>query len=74
MFAVLNIETGDFYSESPTLKREFKRAGIPWINGSVLPCFARPYARYRDALRRSQWISDTTHCICAVVHLSDFTA
>ncbi|MBI5658033.1 MAG: hypothetical protein HZC43_00410 [Nitrosomonadales bacterium] len=69
MFAVLNIESGDYHSESPALKREFKRAGIPWVNGSILPSFARPYTRYRDALRRSQKVSDRTGCACAVVPL-----
>lgn len=69
MFAVLNVETGDFYSESPTLKNEFKRSGIRWINGSILPCFARRYERFWDALRRSQNLSDATGCVCAVVSL-----
>lgn len=54
MFAVLNVETGDFYSESPILKREMKHTGMHWNNASILPCFARPYSRYRDALKRSQ--------------------
>lgn len=69
MFAVLNIETGDFYSESPTLKKEVKSTGRRWNNSSILPCFARPYNRYRDALRRSQKVSDRTGCVCAVVPL-----
>ena len=67
MFAVLNLETGDFYSESPALKKEAKRAGMPWNNTSILPCFARPYTRHRDALRRSQKLSNRTGCVCAVV-------
>lgn len=67
MFAVLNVETGDFYSESPVLKKEAKHAGMPWNNRSILPCFARPYSRYRDALKRSQRLSDATCCVCAVV-------
>ena len=69
MYAVLNIETGDFYSESPTLKKEVKSTGRRWDNSSILPCFARPYARFRDALRRSQKFSDCTGCMCAVVPL-----
>lgn len=66
MFAVLNIETGDFYSESPALKNEMKRAGMRWSNGSILPRFARRYARYKDALRRSQSLSNRIGCVCAV--------
>lgn len=69
MFAVLNIETGDFYSESPALKKEAKRAGKRWNNASVLPCFARRYEHHKDALRRSQKVSDKTDCVCAVVTL-----
>lgn len=67
MYAVLNVETGDFYSESPVLKSEAKRAGVRWNNASILPRFARRYTRYQDALRRSQSLSDKTGCICAVV-------
>jgi hypothetical protein len=74
MFIVLNMETGDFYSESPALKVEAKRAGIRWDHRSILPRFARPYARYSDAVKRSQRLSDATHSICAVVRLADFTA
>ena len=69
MFAVLNVETGDFYSESPTLKNEAKRTGRRWDYTSILPCFARPYARNKDALRRSQKLSNQTGCVCAVVAL-----
>lgn len=70
MFAVLNIENGDFYSESPTLRNEVKRAGMRWDNTSMLPCFARPYARFRDALRRSQKLSEITGRKCIVVPLT----
>lgn len=47
MFAVLNVDTGDFYSESPALKNEAKRAGRRWDNTSILavlraPLFALP--------------------------------
>ncbi len=70
MFAVLNVETGDFYSESPELKNEARRAGMPWDNRSILPRFAHPYARYQDALRRSQKVADQTGCVCAVVDLT----
>lgn len=69
MFAVLNVETGDFYSESPALKKEAKRAGLTWNNTSILPAFARPFNRYMDALRRSQRLSNQTGCVCAVVTL-----
>lgn len=71
MFAVLNIETGDFYSGSPALKNEAKRTGIRWDNTSILPCFARSYSRYREALKRSQQLSNATHCICAVVTIGE---
>lgn len=70
MYAVLNMETGDFYSESPVLKTEAKRAGKRWDCSSILPCFARRYTRHQDALRRSQKLSDSTDCICAVMPLS----
>lgn len=69
MFVVLNVETGDFYSESPILKKEAKRAGLTWNNASLLPAFARPFKRHMDALRRSQKLSDQTGCVCAVVTL-----
>ncbi|NCN88831.1 MAG: hypothetical protein GW936_05260 [Gallionella sp.] len=69
MFAVLNIDTGDFYSESPAIKKEAKRIGKRWDNASVLPCFARRYAHHKEALRRSQKVSNKTGCICAVVTL-----
>lgn len=55
MFAVQNIETGDFYSESPTLKTEVKHAGMLWNNTSILPCFARPYTRYKDVATIFKW-------------------
>ncbi|MBI5431164.1 MAG: hypothetical protein HY938_12025 [Nitrosomonadales bacterium] len=71
MFAVFNVETGDFYSESPALKNEAKRTGMRWNNASILPCFARPYSRYREALKRSQRLSNATRCICAVVTLGE---
>ena len=69
MFAVLNVETGDFYSESPALRNEAKRTGRRWDYTSILPLFARPFKRYMDALRRSQWLSNQTGCVCAVVTL-----
>ncbi|MDZ4201458.1 MAG: hypothetical protein U1C96_04830 [Gallionella sp.] len=69
MFAVLNVETGDFYSESPALKNEAKRAGKRWDNTSLLPTFAFPFKRPIDALRRSQQLSNQTGCMCAVVSL-----
>ena len=70
-FAILNIETGDFYSESPTLKNEVKRAGMLWNNTSIITAFARRYVRYKDALRRSQKLSNRTGCTCAVVALPE---
>jgi hypothetical protein len=69
MFAVLNIDTGDFYSESPVLKNEAKRTGSRWNNTSVLPCFARRFMRHKDALRRSQKLSNQTGSLCAVITL-----
>lgn len=70
MYAVLNIETGDFYSESPALKWEAKLTGRRWDCTSILPTFARRYARHQDALRRSQKLSDSSDCVCAVVPLA----
>lgn len=69
MFAVLNIQTGYLYSESPALKNQAKRAGMRWNNTSVTLAFARRYTRHKDALRQSQKLSDRTSCICAVVGL-----
>jgi hypothetical protein len=69
MFAVFNMETGDFYSESPVLKAEAKRNGQRWNNTSILPVFACRYARFKDALRRSQRLSERTGCVCAVLWL-----
>lgn len=71
MFAVLNVTQGYFYSESPILKNEAKHAGMRWDNTSILPSFARRYARYRDALRRSLKLSNATGCICDVVVITD---
>jgi len=71
MFAVLNVTRGDFYSESPTLKNEFKRAGMRWDNASIIPAFARRYTRFKDALRRSQKVSNSTGCVCEVVVITD---
>lgn len=69
MFAVLNVDTGDFYSESPELKKEAKHAGSRWNNTSLLPAFARRFPLYKDALRRSQRLSNKTGCVCAVITL-----
>lgn len=70
-FAILNVETGDFYSESPVLKNEAKRAGLTWNHTSILPAFARRYACIKDAIRRSQQLSDQTDSVCAVVDLRE---
>ena len=69
MFAILNIDTGDFYSESPSLRNEAKRAGRHWNYSSILPSFARRFARFQDALRHSQKLSNNTGNVCAVVLL-----
>lgn len=69
MFVVLNVETGDFYSESPILKNQAKHAGMPWNRRSILPCFARPYTHPKEALRRSQQLSNLTGCVCAVISM-----
>lgn len=60
MFVVLNVETGDFYSESPALENEAKRAGKCWDNTSLLPAFARRYYRFKDAVRRVQRLINKT--------------
>lgn len=70
-FAILNVETGDFYSESPALKNEAKRTGRSWDNTSILPTFARRYARFKEAIRRSQQVSNNTGRVCAVVVIND---
>lgn len=71
MFAILNVETGDFYSESPALKNEARRTGRRWGGSSILPDFARRYTRYKDALHRSQKLSDQTGCVCAVLAINE---
>ena len=70
MFAILNVETGDFYSESTALKNEAKHAGKRWDNTSSFPGFARRYTRFKEALCQSQKTSDRTGCVCAVVFLT----
>ena len=70
-FAVLNVDQGYFYSESPFLRKEAKRAGIPWDNCSILPTFARRYVRFTEAMRRSRQISNKTGYICEVVVIND---
>lgn len=70
-FAILNVETGDFYSESPALKNEAKRAGRRWDNTSILPTFARRYTRFTEAIRRSNQLSSKTGCVCEVVIIND---
>jgi hypothetical protein len=71
MFAVLNVDSDYFYSESPVLKNEAKRLGLRWDNRSLLPRFARRYMRHKDALHRSQKISNLTGCVCAVMALPE---
>jgi len=66
-FVIINADTGDFYSESPTLKNEAKQTGRCWDNTSIIPAFARRYTRFIDALRRSQKLSNQTGCVCSVV-------
>jgi len=70
-FAILNVDNGDFYSESPALKNEAKRTGRRWDNTSILPTFARRYTRFIDAIRRSQQLSNKTGCVCEVVIIND---
>ena len=70
-FAILNVDTGYFYSESPTLKKVARRSGIRWDGSSIFPTFARRYTRHKDALRRSQKLSDLTGCVCAVMALPE---
>lgn len=70
-FAILNVETCDFYSESPTLKNEAKRTGRRWDNTSELPTFARRYACFKDAARRSQQLFNKTGCVREVVVVND---
>lgn len=70
-FAILNVDTGYFYSESPILKKEAKRAGIRWDCSSILPTFARRYIRFTEAIRRSQQLSNKTGCVCEVVIIND---
>lgn len=64
---IQNIDTGDFYSESPVLEDEARRTGRKWKNNSILPCFAKRYARRKDALRRSRELSEQTGCMFDVI-------
>ena len=53
-FIVMDFESGDFYSESPALKREAKHAGRYWDNTSILPQFAYRFTSFKEAIRRAQ--------------------
>lgn len=53
-FIVMDIASGDFYSESPTLKRQAKSAGRCWNSTSVLPQFAHRFISFKEAVRRAQ--------------------
>lgn len=70
IFVIINVDTGDLYSESPILKKEAKSTGRSWGSTCILPRFARRYKRFKDALRRSQKLSDCTGCVFAVVPLA----
>ena len=70
-FAILNVDKGNFYSESPTLKNEARRIGKRWDNTSILPTFARRYTRFTEAIRRSQQLSNKSGCVCEVVIIND---
>lgn len=71
MFAIFNSDQGTFYSESPALRKEAKRTGSRWDNLSLLPTFARRYARAKDAFRRSQQLSNRTGCAWDVVVITE---
>jgi len=60
MFAVFNLETGDFYSESPALQNEAQLTGSIWNNTSLLPSFARRYMSFKEAVRRAQKLFNKT--------------
>jgi hypothetical protein len=60
MFAVLNVDTGDFYSESPALQNESQCARKCWDNTSLLPAFARRYTSFKEAVRRAQRLINKT--------------
>jgi hypothetical protein len=67
MNIVMNVDTGEYYSESPALKREYKKRGERFNNTSVLPKFAKQFSSYKAALRQSQKLSQLTKCTCAVL-------
>jgi hypothetical protein len=53
-FIVMDFESGDFYSESPVLKRQARQAGRYWYNTSPLAKFAFRFTSFREAVRRAQ--------------------
>lgn len=67
VYTIQNIDTGDFYSESPALKDEARRTGQKWENASILPCFAKRYTRRKDALRRSRELAKQSSCVFDVI-------
>lgn len=67
---IQNTVTCHFYSESLHLEDEADRTGKKWKNASEASIFAKRYARYRDALRRSRELSDQTGCAFTVITVS----
>jgi hypothetical protein len=70
-FVIFNIDTEYFYSESPIIKRAAKHAGIRWDRSCIRLTFARRFTCHKDAVRRSQKLSDLTGCVCAVMALPE---
>jgi hypothetical protein len=59
-FVVLNMEKGEFYSESPICRQQAKCLGRCWNNTTKEPEFAYQFQRFKDAMRRAQKLINTT--------------
>lgn len=53
-FIVMDFVSGDFYSESPILKRQARSSGRCWHNTSIVPKFAYRFTSFKEAVRRAQ--------------------
>lgn len=60
MFAILDVNTGELYSESPSLQNESKCTGKSWDCTNQPPAFVRRYDSFKDAIRRAQHLINKT--------------
>lgn len=59
-FVVLNLDKGEFYSESPTCRKQTKCLGRCWNNTTTKPEFAFQFPRFKDAVRRAHKLINKT--------------